>query len=577
MTTDKKFRVQLYNEKNRDVDARLIFSDGSTLDGITVRANQANSFSVYMPRVMGSVWTDERVTWEEALEAVSALYREKYIIRFDFKSIKRFRGAFATVRALDSGSLADKISVSVNIDDTEEMYVKLSRETFNAESKAFVVSVEDEIRQAFLAEAFGDDNRSESGSLEITFDKMEDFCTSFADMHLPGTGYVYRDFFIKRIGQRKDIEVYLPKSIPEWKHKVYSFETIKEAAKSAFSGAYKERFPEEKDDTAGKSSLCFYPHTVLRPVKSAKKDLSTNHRSIAVAMSKGEIGTLETNILVWIERLRYATEKMLSGLVENGRIFAGEGAHITDSALNKALSRMARYSLCDLTHFVALDDMGYEISEQKTRIITLGNYGNTVLHEMNKKTHFNAFDILRDGNTVKRYLCANQWLIYFLNKYRNRIDESFDTEYMLYQRGVDYTGARIFATVEVDSVPFTAEPVRRCEDFEKDADKEWLCEKMSRVIGMYDNLEHLYNDAGEVNFKVRPVICMVCEDDEHVDEVYGKISAVLNAHPEQVVIFTTDLRVFNDMNDEERFFSIKDGDKSFFSVDGYIESNRSIV
>lgn len=572
MITGEDFKVQLYNENDKGkCFARLIFSDGETLDGITVLANQANSFSVYMPRTMGSTWTCNRVSWEQAKDAVSEFYRKKHTITFDFKTIKRFKESCASVRFLDTGEVYDKVLVSVNSDDTDEIHISFSPRVDDVTFQR----VEKDIKIEFFALAFGDERVGRDERVEISFDKIDDVATCFADMHLPGSDHIYKSFKIKRIGTRKSIEFTVPKTLGVWKHNEYDLETIKEAAKSAFFKEYREKFPDDKDEIPESSSLRFFPRTVLRPIKEKEESFGTKGlQSVAVAMSKGEIGPLETNILVWIEKLRYATVRMLQGLVESGHIFVGDSGCVTDTSLNKALTRMKKYSLCDLTHFVSLDDKGYIVSEQKSRIVTLGTNGNSVLHEMNERTHFNAFDILRDGNTVKRFLCANQWLVYFLKKYRNRIDENFDPAYVLYEKGQDYTGARIYSTVFIDSVPFTAEPVRRCEDFEYESDKAWLCEKLTREIRMFSNPDHLYNDKGEVSFKVRPVICIVCEDDAHVDETYEKVSEVLKAYPEQRVIFTTDLRVYNEMDDSERFFTIVDGQKSSFDIDKYIDENR---
>lgn len=88
-----------------------------------------------------------------------------------------------------------------------------------------------------------------------------------------------------------------------------------------------------------------------------------------------------------------------------------------------------------------------------------------------KGGRYNAFDIFQDGNTVKRILATNQWLIYWLRTYKDEVGENFETSCVIQLKGI-YTGARFYATVTINDCPMVAEPVRRTEDFEAESIKQ---------------------------------------------------------------------------------------------------------
>ena len=107
---------------------------------------------------------------------------------------------------------------------------------------------------------------------------------------------------------------------------------------------------------------------------------------------------------------------------------------------------MADYQLITLTRFVKVNDDGSLDGNSKTnmRIITLGRNGSTLLHELGKSVpRYNAFDIFQDGNTVKRFLTANQWLVYWLKTYKDEIGENYETSCIIHLKGVENVGARI--------------------------------------------------------------------------------------------------------------------------------------
>ena len=272
--------------------------------------------------------------------------------------------------------------------------------------------------------------------------------------------------------------------------------------------------------------------------------------------SLGGIGPFEINILEWIAKLRYVSSTMLVDLIKAGYVSFGWRSDVTQAKLSKIISRMADYQLITLTRFVTVNDDGSldNSNYSAMRIITLGRNGSILLHELGKNAaRYNAFDIFRDGNTVKRFLTANQWLVYWLKTYKGEIGENYETSCIIHLKGVEYMGARIYATVTINDCTMVAEPVRRVEEFEIVSNKQWLCEKIKRLSLLFDNLDQLYHEKDEISFPQRPIIVLVCEDDDHILEVWESIKLILPEISNQEIWFSNDLRIFNYNKKGERF------------------------
>ena len=214
---------------------------------------------------------------------------------------------------------------------------------------------------------------------------------------------------------------------------------------------------------------------------------------------------------------------MLLDLIKAGYVSIGRRSEITQKKLAKIISLMANYDLITLTRFMTVNDDGSLNSGNYSsmRIITLGRNGSILLRELGKNTtRYNAFDIVQDGNTVKRFLCANQWLIYWLQTYKDEIGEEYKTSYVAYRKGPEFTGARIYATVTINGCPMVAEPVRRVEKFEIESNEKWLREKIGRFSDMFNNLDQLYHGKDEIHFPKKPILVLVCEDDDHIYEIW---------------------------------------------------------
>ena len=322
---------------------------------------------------------------------------------------------------------------------------------------------------------------------------------------------------------------------------------------------------------AENSSLIFYPRTVLRAFSQSEDENVESKKNLSElikAMSKEVIGPFEINILKWISKLRYVTSIMILDLIKAGYISFGRRSSITQNKLAKIINRMAEYELISLTRFMKVNDDGSLSGDAHSamRILTLGRHGSVLLRELKNVCRFNVFDIFQDGNTVKRYLISNQWLIYWLTTYKEEIGENYTATCVINMRGTEYIGARIYATVTLNGHTMIAEPVRRMEEFEIKSYKKFLREKIQRICLIFDNMDklyygntdRLYHKTEGINFPERPVIVLVCEDDEHIRQTWEDIRDILPDDNRQIIWFSSDLRIFNYDKKGERFLYFED-------------------
>lgn len=310
---------------------------------------------------------------------------------------------------------------------------------------------------------------------------------------------------------------------------------------------------------AENSSMAFYPHSVLRFIAGAKKVSVSKDESggknaaigrLAEAMMRGEIGPFEVSITSWVGKLRYLSKSNLQDLLRGGHLYQWQGTHTTPKKkadkLTDVLNRMEKYNLIEQANFVMLDDDGRVIPEKhsSSRSITLGYTGGVLMMELGNKSPYRAYDILRDGNDVKRYLAANQWLIYWLSTFPKQVAD-YDAGMKIFRRGTGLTGARIYASVTCGKRTLAAEPVRRVEPFETGATEAEIRGKYHRFLELFGHLDELYVGEVEYHYPSRPVLVYVCEDDEHMRYVAGLLYSLIREYPEQEVWFTTDRRIYN--------------------------------
>lgn len=445
--------------------------------------------------------------------------------------------------------------------------------------------------------------------LNVRFYNRREESTCMVDLKLPHKMSILKGFRIKRINGNCKLIISTPNWMNRWNDKKISWYDLCSIISNEYSKytASKEQsdlsdlslqnaislsadgeMKSNNGSTEGKVSLkikeknelgriknadnspfVFYPRTVLRVEEtSVGIGLDSKKRlfDLVAALNRGSlggIGPFEINILEWINKLRYVTSPMVLDLIEAGYVSFGWRNDVTVAKLRKIINRMSDYNLINLTRFMTVNDEGELINQKHSnmRIITMGRNGSILLHELGKSTsHFNAFDIFQDGNTVRRYLAVNQWLIYWLKTYKEEIGENYETNCVVCQKGIEFLGARMYAMVTLNDYTMIAEPVRRAEQFEIEGNKQRLREKIERIMVMFNNVDQLYQRKDEINFPQRPIIVFVCEDDDHIAEVLEEIKSVLPNDNAQNVWFTSDLRIFNYDERGKRFFSLNDGE-----------------
>ena len=298
----------------------------------------------------------------------------------------------------------------------------------------------------------------------------------------------------------------------------------------------------------------FVPHSVIRPIiKEEQQKKISSLREIVDLMSKGIIGAFEIGLVYWVGRLRFSNKAMLTDLVHGG--FIDKTRMATSENPAKKMDQKLD-SLVDHDLIRRVQIQSFEIAEKVekntgTIIYILNQNGKSTLKEIGlTDVKHSDFDIVQDGNTAKKILAANQWLIFMLTHFKEAIGENFEISHFFQMRTDERLGARFFGTVIVNGETLVGEAVRRVEDFEQHRNKNTLREKLERWIKIFDNFKNIYirrTNSGVDKFIIerRPVLIYICEDDEHIDEIRKIFADILAEHPNQEIWFTTDLRIFN--------------------------------
>lgn len=476
------------------------------------------------------------------------------------------------------------------------------------------------ILSEYKKQLLGESTIRESDDVSVTFNPQKRVAQCLVDINLSGRKNSIKGFRLKKESNEDKLQISLPKGMKGWKNnkislsnlrqiisnQFYSFIsekgydiddlsvpiTIADAVDSIHSKDNNSKQQDKERNEFGKvlnaenSAFPFVPRTVVRLIElpaeyktneNASKSNSKNTWDLVIALNSGPakgFGPFEIKLLEWISQLRYLNKSMIQDLIQAGCVSFGWRSYVTDRTINKTITRLHDYNLIEFLRFVTVNDDGTVSgnSHSNMNIITIGKTGGDLLREIGRaKSRYSSFDLIQDGNTVKRYLAANQWLVYWLKNYKDEIGDSYEAEYKIQQKGAKYNGARLYASVTINDCTMIAEPVRRVEEFEIEKDKQQLCEKLTRLIDLFDNSDHLYHGIEEVYYPSRPIIVLVCEDDEHIKEVWNTIKPVLPEDDRQTVWFTQDLRIFNDDKEEERFLVFEDDNPQVIDIDAYFE------
>lgn len=293
-----------------------------------------------------------------------------------------------------------------------------------------------------------------------------------------------------------------------------------------------------------------------RDSQQLKLDPSQAPQSI---LSLHTVSALELDVLSWINTLRYLTNSMLIDLVESGLISIDPEHLPKRKRLTKTLLNMRDSGLVKLSHFITAN----KDEKSVTHIFTLDKFGKTLLSELDRDFRYNPFELFQDGNIVKATLAANQWLVYWLSCYPEVFANSYEPSRILYLRNQERTGARLHATVTCGKTVLVGVPVRRAATDEAMADT--LRDKMQRLLALFSAKPgEVFSRYSEIKFPSRPIICLICEDDEHALAVHRLLTGLLNKSPDQEVWYTTDLKMFNYNEEGKRFFSYTPDDEQSY-------------
>ena len=310
----------------------------------------------------------------------------------------------------------------------------------------------------------------------------------------------------------------------------------------------------------------FVPHTVIRPVADKYDENTDGNKNsnipkndtaklmqIVNLMSAGSISSFETSLLYWIARLRFSNKAMLTDLMSGGFI---DRTRLTQTNLEKLMKNkldlLFKNDLIHRVQFVSLDESGQNVLSKGSHLYILNKIGGTTLKEIGMTdVRYDAFDIVQDGNTVKKIMAVNQWLIFMLTHFpKKAIGENFETSNIFHLMADEHSSARFFGTVICNGKTLVGEAVRRVENFELRFHRNSLREKCERFIKIFSKFTEIYikrNNGGRDKFIItdRPILIYICEDDSHINEVYEMLRDIIERNPSQEIWFTTDLRIFN--------------------------------
>lgn len=339
-----------------------------------------------------------------------------------------------------------------------------------------------------------------------------------------------------------------------------------------------------KKDAQSNSVIYFRPRQVVYAehelVKEKSKADDGEQQKTNKIIKPGSITTIQLEVLSWVNRLRYVTSDMLVALLEAGLISCGGVQYNPDKVKKKILAPLGEYGLLDFMRFATLDENGELIQDAATqsiaRFISLGKEGRSILQQMNEEGYYNTFDRLQDGNVVKAILAANQWLIYWLHFYPDMFRERFEAGRMVYNRHVKDSGVRLYASVTRGETTIIGEPVRRSDHIEFKQREER--EKLDGLFALCSaSPGSLFCSDEPVSFPGPIVICLICEDEAHIGEVYQNLLPQLQLHAEREVWFTTDLKMRNYSEEGRRFYRYTpDGERQIVDIRARLELREAL-
>ncbi len=311
------------------------------------------------------------------------------------------------------------------------------------------------------------------------------------------------------------------------------------------------------------------PGNVLRPVKMIEKlqkgekynPSRGDVQNCADGISSGRFTPQDIEILTYISRFRYLTSALLTDLSGSGCFSQVDGAQPPDqNHLNGRVQRMAEADLVTSCRFIGTDAGGnYDFSRISTaQIHTLGSVGDTLLKEFVRESRYRPLDMYQDGHTVRMQLCVNQWIIYWLAAYPEKVTARYGFDLILHRLGEELSGAKFRGWIFVGDQMLLGMPVRRFSGREKSAAEQELLQKAGRIRVLFTEAGGIYRREGDDRIPMelvkRPVIHYICEDEAHMREVIDLLRPGMTEGEENW--FTYDMRLFNYEFEGSRFLKV---------------------
>lgn len=508
---------------------------------------------------------------------------------FTFGRLDTKLTAFADIAMPDISVPFKAVFVQGNLTDNT-VFVRRPRELDNIKSfdEKKWLDVQALVEKSFRKQ-FMNYTDEDCGELDICFYNETTFYTCLCNARIPRIKKPVCGFVVK-IHTSGRVEISTPAHISEWDDKRYNLLTLKTKMRDAVLREYpvvsdfvalqsnrdnaeeKQLTPSGRIANAASCDFRYIPNSVLVDDDPIPAEEKKGLRALAAVMSKGEsggIGPYEIGVLKWVSKLRYATTIMIQELTYYGYIDTAWREKIKRAQYADLIKRMLTYDMLSRSHFGTLNSDGNINFEgfSVSKVLTMGPNGGMLIKELNiGGNRFNSFDTIRDAYTIKCCLAVNQWLIYWLGAYKDRIGDDFDNAFIIRRVGASTTAARLYAVVQPDDKVLVGEAVRRCAENAREVSFDALRNKLSRMIEIFDHPDEMYKETKKITYPSRPIINLICEDDEHIREVYEEIKDIMNENPQQKIWFTHDLRVFNLDNMGKRFISMDSGEPEFVDM-----------
>ncbi len=253
------------------------------------------------------------------------------------------------------------------------------------------------------------------------------------------------------------------------------------------------------------------------------KDGYVSMNQIVHKINIGHISDIHFAILDIVNEFEFITSRQLFQILED------KGFELkSQDKLNNKLEQMVKSKILTRYYFNSIEGQGI------FRIYCLEKMGKYLLNSRETECHWQPSDNTKPVPMIKKRLAGNQVLIAFSRKvsaydgYIVKPSIKAKTSGKVFKA----TGGSIKLTKNQKSINFVFEVIRREANWQKK-----LADKMALYKDFYENYV-----PGDSNFATMPQLILVCEDDNHMAEVFREI-ITNNLNIDKIrLYYTTDMR-----------------------------------